>query len=983
MGVFRSEAWKAYFKGDYLRAGDLYKSEGKLEKALQMYLKGHDLLAAAKMEEALGRSAKAVALYQRGGDKESAVRLLVASKAFGKASQVCAEAGDFAKAATLAEKSGNFVLAAAHWEQSGHFWESALLLRQIGQYGKAMLMVERALRQFPSESVLSHEEMEEWRGRKAQAARIFEEGQSPERAAELYEEINSLANAARCWEAAKQFSKALALYERSGNREKVAQLIEQGHETPAYMRARSLADKGEQERAAEILLGEGKKQEAAGLLESSGNAAAAAPIFEELEDWERAGNLYFKAGEYRKAGDCFRCGYQYAMASQSYDKAGDVPLAVNMALEAGLWEQALEMAGGDEGLLKDLIRRLQGSQSPQDDPYRALLVMSRAFLEIRQPDVVIDLLEGPSAPVPGASLMADYLHGRALEMLGRAEESAREYKRVTARDMGFLDAAKRLKELPAKNRVKEGSRYLPTKLVFSDASGELWEGEDARLGVKALLHRIPISGGSPAVIKRYSESVKALIGLSHPAILQVRDVQEEANGVTIVCEPFSAESLEIKIEKGWTPSLFEALDVARQLAEALEEAHRRKVIHKQLSPQSVLIDQAMRAKVRGFGTARRLTEIPESPAKEALLPYLSPEVLVGENQGPASDLYAVGAILYRMLLGVPPKWSGETGNGSKSGRFPLLRNSVVPELLKNIIARLMAPEPSERYQEASRLLSDLRGLELAPGALVAGRYEIMEELGRGGMGQVFRVRDRDLDEVVALKTLKPRSDLSQLARNRFLLEIKLARKITHPNVVRVFDLGTWRDLTFLTMEYIPGPTLSKWLREEGGANASLGEKIVILKGVAAGLAEAHRLGIIHRDLKPQNVILTPQGVPKVVDFGIAYAQQGEDLTQDGHFVGSPKYVSPEQIQGLKLDARSDIYSFGLLAYYLFTGEDAFGGDNATLILMAQLRDAPPSLCEKIRAPQSLGALVAKCLSKSPDGRPSSLREVLRSLEEIR
>jgi serine/threonine protein kinase len=983
LGAFRSDAWKAYFRGDYLRAGDLYKAEGKLEKALQMYLKGHDLLAAAKVEEELGESAKAVDLYLRGGDKESAIRLLCALKAFGRASQICAEAGDFARAASLAEKAGNFVLAAGYWEQSGHFWEGAVLLRRSGQYGKAMLLMERALRQFPSESVLSHEEAEGWRAKKAQAAGLFEEGQSPERAGELYEEIGDWPNAARCWELARQFSKALALYERAGNREKVAELIEQGHETPAFMRARSLADHGDRERAAELLLSEGKKQEAADLLEQTGNAAAAAPIYEELEDWERAGNLYFKTGEYRKAGDCFRCGYQFAMASQSYYKAGDKPLAVGMALEAGLWEQALEMAGSDESLLNELIRRLQVASPQPDDPYRALLVMARAFLEIRQPDVVIELLEGPSAPRPGTSLMADYLHGRALEVLGRVDEAEKEYKRVTARDMGFMDAAKRLKELPSRAHANQGSRYVPQSLLFADASGELWDGEDTRLGVKALLHRISLAGGNPGMIKRYAESVKALIGLSHPAILQVRDVQEETRGVMVVCEPFASESLEARIEKGWAPSLFETLDVTRQVLEALEEAHRRKVIHRQLSPQSVLIDQGLRVKVRGFGTARRLSEIPESPAKEALLPYLSPEVLVGENQSAASDLYAVGAMVYRMLLGSPPKWSGDGGGASTSGRFPLLRSASVPELLKNIVARLMAPEPSERYQEASQVLRDLRGLELAPGAVVAGRYEIIEELGRGGMGQVFRVRDRELDEVVALKTLKPRSDLSQVARNRFLLEIKLSRKITHPNVVRVFDLGTWRDLTFLTMEYIPGPTLSRWLREGAGAKASLGEKIVILRGVAAGLAEAHRLGIIHRDLKPQNVILTPQGVPKVVDFGIAYVQRGAELTQDGHFVGSPKYVSPEQVQGLKLDARSDIYSFGLLAYFLFTGEDAFTGDNPTLILMAQLRDTPPNLCEKIRAPQSLGNLVAKCLSKSPDDRPASLREVLRSLEEIR
>jgi serine/threonine-protein kinase len=201
-------------------------------------------------------------------------------------------------------------------------------------------------------------------------------------------------------------------------------------------------------------------------------------------------------------------------------------------------------------------------------------------------------------------------------------------------------------------------------------------------------------------------------------------------------------------------------------------------------------------------------------------------------------------------------------------------------------------------------------------------------------------------------------------------------------VVRVFDFGTWRDITFLTMEYIPGPTLSQWVRGGRGKEASLGEKLALLKGVASGLAEAHRMGVIHRDLKPQNVILTPEGVPKVLDFGIATAREAADFTQDGHFVGSPRYVSPEQVQGLPLDVRSDLYSFGLLAYFVLTGEDAFGGDTPTLILLAQLKEMPEPIAKKIRIPASLDRLLLRCLSKAPAERPGSLKEVLKALEEI-
>ncbi len=144
-------------------------------------------------------------------------------------------------------------------------------------------------------------------------------------------------------------------------------------------------------------------------------------------------------------------------------------------------------------------------------------------------------------------------------------------------------------------------------------------------------------------------------------------------------------------------------------------------------------------------------------------------------------------------------------------------------------------------------------------------------------------------------------------------------------MIRVFDLGSYKDITFLTMEYIEGPTLADWVKDGDARRAPVSEKVSILQQVAKGLEAAHLLGVIHRDLKPQNVLLTRAMSPKIVDFGIAFTEEGADLTLEGRFVGSPKYVSPEQIQGKPLDAKSDIYSFGLLAYFVLTGREVFTG----------------------------------------------------------
>jgi serine/threonine-protein kinase len=396
------------------------------------------------------------------------------------------------------------------------------------------------------------------------------------------------------------------------------------------------------------------------------------------------------------------------------------------------------------------------------------------------------------------------------------------------------------------------------------------------------------------------------------------------------------------------------------------------------------MDKEGRIKVRGFGLVQDFIALRDVVQRGTLVPYLAPETAFSKAMSPSADIYATGAILLHLLTGHPPSGLLSKGTRPPEVEAELLRGISVPAPVKELLTRLLAPDPADRYTLPEEALRDLAALELPSGSVVAGRYEILDELGRGGMGQVFRVKDRDLDEIVALKTLRKRSDLTEAARLRFLREIKLTRKITHPNVVRVFDLGTWRDLTFLTMEYIPGKTLSQLMREEDGRRANLRRKVEILRGIASGLAEAHKLGIVHRDLKPQNVILTPAGIPKLLDFGIAYTevQQDIDLTDEGRFVGSPKYVSPEQIQGHVLDARSDIYCFGLLAYFLLTGHDAFTGDNATLILLKQLKEMPPPPSQLARLPASLDNLVMWCLKKNPAERPTSLADVAKVLKEI-
>jgi len=266
--------------------------------------------------------------------------------------------------------------------------------------------------------------------------------------------------------------------------------------------------------------------------------------------------------------------------------------------------------------------------------------------------------------------------------------------------------------------------------------------------------------------------------------------------------------------------------------------------------------------------------------------------------------------------------------------------------------------------------------EIAVGRRLAGRYDILAELGHGGMSRVYKARDGELDELVAVKTLLSRDD-----EDRLLREVQICRKISHPNVVRVFDLGRFQGGIFITMELLEGESLDALI--DPARPLPLARVRAILAEIAAGLREAHSLVIVHRDLKPGNVMLTAQRV-KILDFGIArMAGIDSRLTQTGLVVGSPMYMSPEQLQGMALDGRTDLYSLGILSYALVTGREPFLGANASAVALQHLQNPPPDP-RRLRPDLTPGwpAFLDRLLAKRPADRYASAQEVLDALEKL-
>ncbi len=312
-------------------------------------------------------------------------------------------------------------------------------------------------------------------------------------------------------------------------------------------------------------------------------------------------------------------------------------------------------------------------------------------------------------------------------------------------------------------------------------------------------------------------------------------------------------------------------------------------------------------------------------------------------------------------------------------------------IARESLSVLPQPEPEAREddeagatQQSPTVRHGARSADLVPGTRFGGRYEILSTLGQGGMGVVYKARDLELDDVVALKMLKPAALVDHEHLERLKSEIKLARKITHPNVLRTFDFGESEGRPYVSMEYVRGMTLRYLLKQAGRIPYSAALRIA--RQLCAGLAAAHEVGVLHRDIKPENLILEQSGNAKLMDFGIARPIQrsAPGHTAPGMFVGTPHYAAPEQLAGEDVDHRADIYSSGVLLCEMFCGKLPFTGANTMEIYLAQMQAMPIKPSEHwADIPPPLEAIILKCIERDAAMRYGSVQELGAALGTLR
>ncbi|MDP6579690.1 MAG: serine/threonine-protein kinase [Vicinamibacterales bacterium] len=549
-----------------------------------------------------------------------------------------------------------------------------------------------------------------------------------------------------------------------------------------------------------------------------------------------------------------------------------------------------------------------------------------------------------------------------------------------------------MQKLPVSHGKRLG-RYELLERLGKGGMGIVYRAMDTKLdrpvAVKLLLTDLE---GDSETRERFLREARAAGELSHRNIIKVYDFGEDGGRAFLVMELLEGVSLNEFLKEHPDLSLDRKLQIMTGVCNGLAFSHSRSIVHRDLKPANLFITKDRQVKVLDFGLARiSSSNLTRSGLVFGTPDYMSPEQVRGKVVDARSDIFSLGAVFYQVLSGRKPfaaKALPEVMRKVLTDEPAPLTHAEAPPSLARIVMRSLEKDPLKRYQKVEELLAELGGVDpdepaerdaAADVPRQIDRYQILERVGEGGMGVVYRARDPVLDRDVAIKSMQVDFGVDEDARARFQQEARAAARLQHPNIVTIYEFGEKDDSPYLIMEFLGGDDLEGLMKSDQAL--SLIGKLDIVTQLCDGLAFAHEQGVVHRDIKPGNVRVLDDGTVKLLDFGIAKVQNAGATA--GSFAGSAGYASPEQLSLEPVDARSDLFSVGVLTYELLTGRQPFTGESGAAIAYQVLNEEPPPLRSiSPQLPEVLEAVVTRVLQKKPDqryGTASELAEALRAV----
>ncbi|PYO94300.1 MAG: hypothetical protein DMD62_06190 [Gemmatimonadetes bacterium] len=515
-------------------------------------------------------------------------------------------------------------------------------------------------------------------------------------------------------------------------------------------------------------------------------------------------------------------------------------------------------------------------------------------------------------------------------------------------------------------------------LVALSSERALYHGWD-RVLKRPVTIRVHLAAAAPGRAW-FMRETETLAQLDHPAIRHVYAAGEIASFAYRTANWIEGESLADALRRGPRP-IPQCMSLIRDLLAALEHAHARGIIMRRIVPSTLMINTSGQGVITDLRYSNWcLPYLPPLAADDPGAAYMAPEVRAGDAGDPASDVYTVTANIYVALTGTAPHLD------AAQLVLPRQLRPAVPAAVERVIVRALSRVPKDRYYTATEMLEDFvsdagtfQVLAAAPAITESGferrlrralgdDYELLEEIGAGGFGRVYRARDLALERDVAIKVLHPALTADPGVVERFRREAQLAARLRHPNIVSIYDIMARAGLTWYAMEFVPGSSLAQVIQRHG--TFSLDQTERLLNEALSALEHAHGLGLVHRDIKPENMLIEPDGRLRITDFGLALALRGGARFGGATSrSGTPQFAAPEQLLGERVDQRADLYSLAAVAYFALLGRPPFSGKTPEQILARQTTDDVPSLAPERRdVPRELEDALKRALRSDPSER---------------